>query len=249
MAVLKNIAVAAGVAAVLAVGPTLGEVAYAAPSTPPAWPYTGNDKPVVGLSSSTPQEGSTLLISGTGFAPNTTYQLYLHSSPYLLGSARSDKSGNLNAAVKLPTGSKFDGEHQILIELQGKVVSRTNVRIVAPNSTHNGNGGNGNGNTGLGVAAISTTSAATPGSTSHGKATTPAATSSSDLGVDAISTTAASSPTPAPSSSAPLLKVQAASDDTSTPTGAIAGGSIAALVLIIGGVLLGRSRSRRSRGA
>lgn len=65
----------------------------------------------VSLSSSTPQAGGTIVVSGSGFDPDSTVRITIESTPTHLATVTVDPSGAFSASVAIP--SDFSGSHTI----------------------------------------------------------------------------------------------------------------------------------------
>jgi hypothetical protein len=74
------------------------------------------------LSTYSPPAGSTLTVSGTGFAPDSDVHLTIESTPLLLARATTDAAGAFSVAVTIPPS--YAGHHSIVatgIDPQGSV--------------------------------------------------------------------------------------------------------------------------------
>ena len=67
-----------------------------------------------------------LLISGTGFLPDSEVEVYVYSDPYLLGVATTDDAGNFSTAFSIPTDID-PGSHRI--ELLGNGADGTERQV------------------------------------------------------------------------------------------------------------------------
>lgn len=74
--------------------------------------YPPGTSPTIALSSSTVGCGSSLVVSGQNFAPNSSVELTLHSGAIDLGTVTTDGSGAFSAEVTIPS-SVGAGSHEI----------------------------------------------------------------------------------------------------------------------------------------
>jgi hypothetical protein len=84
-----------------------------APSAPATVP-TGSGP--LGTPSGAPgglAQGSTVTLTGSGYAPNSTVSLYIYSTPTLLGTVTTDGSGSFSKAVTIPA-SLAPGAHHLV---------------------------------------------------------------------------------------------------------------------------------------
>lgn len=99
-AVTGKIAVAG---AIVAVPVTVAAAAHAAPySTAPAT-----------VSDSTPAPGEGVTVTGSGFAPNSSVTVEIHSTVVTLATVTADANGTASAAVTIPTGLAPGSSHSI----------------------------------------------------------------------------------------------------------------------------------------
>jgi hypothetical protein len=70
--------------------------------------------PPPATSSTTPTAGSSITISGDGFAPNTTLTIELHSTPIVLANTQTDGTGHYSVSVVIPADTP-PGAHEIVI--------------------------------------------------------------------------------------------------------------------------------------
>lgn len=117
-----------------------------------AAPYT--TQPTISVSTQTPAIGSTIAVSGNGFAPNELVTVTLGG--HVLGTARADASGSFSLNISLPTG--VSGNQSILATglTSGKTTSiQLNVQSEAGAGGGTGNvGGGGGGLPATGAAVI-----------------------------------------------------------------------------------------------
>jgi hypothetical protein len=70
--------------------------------------------PTVQLSTSSITAGGSITITGTGFAPVTTFSVVLHSVPVTLGSVTTTLAGTFSAVVTIPSTTAI-GTHTVLV--------------------------------------------------------------------------------------------------------------------------------------
>ena len=71
-------------------------------------------------------------MKGTGFAPESTVTLTLHSEPVEVGTATTDASGNFTAEVTVPAATEA-GDHTVVAESASPAVSATApLTVTAP---------------------------------------------------------------------------------------------------------------------
>jgi len=75
--------------------------------------------------------GSTVTLSGSGYAPGATLDLELHSDPVQLGTVTTDDQGAFTTDIEIPADAP-EGDHELVVSSQGTVVSTTPVTLVAP---------------------------------------------------------------------------------------------------------------------
>ena len=84
------------------------------------------------------QPDNTSSVSGTGFRPGTNVQVYIYSTPRLLGSVSTDANGNFTGTVPIPTDLEF-GRHTLQVNgytADGEVRSLSlGVVLEAPKAT------------------------------------------------------------------------------------------------------------------
>src|SRR3954452_21870015 len=90
--------------------------------------------PTLFVSASAVVPGQTITDSGTGYQPNETVTITLHSDPVVLGTATGDSSGAWSTQVMIPSDTSL-GTHTITaIGTAGNFASVT-ITVVAPPST------------------------------------------------------------------------------------------------------------------
>lgn len=128
---------------------TLG-LAFAASSN--AAPYT--NQPVLTLSTSTPLEGSTLTVAGSGFGGGDTINITLHTATYNLGSVTTTGSGTFSTQVTLPAG--VTGQHTIVAtDANTGQTASASIDIIASGSSNGGTSSSSGGLSNTGVAVMS----------------------------------------------------------------------------------------------
>lgn len=85
-----------------------GTPARTAPAQPPAQTPVSKDLQV---DDHTPPIGGKVLVTGQGYKPGTTVDLWLHSEPVYLGRVVADANGHISAWVTLPAG--VTGDHTV----------------------------------------------------------------------------------------------------------------------------------------
>jgi hypothetical protein len=70
--------------------------------------------PTLGLSSTSVTAGDSVTISGSGFVPNSTSTVVLHSSPVTLATVTMSATGTFSATVTIPTGTAA-GAHTLTV--------------------------------------------------------------------------------------------------------------------------------------
>lgn len=93
-----------GIAAAVTVTPVL------VAATAHAGPY--NTSPIT-TSTSQPAAGGQVHITASGFMPNSTVQIYIHSTPVLLATVKADANGVVNATVQVPSTFAAGSAHTI----------------------------------------------------------------------------------------------------------------------------------------
>jgi hypothetical protein len=80
-----------------------------------------------GTASITATAGSSVTVTGSGFAAETDVEVWLHSDPVLLGTVRADASGAFTATFALPATAPR-GDHLVVLngtDVNGEAISRT----------------------------------------------------------------------------------------------------------------------------
>jgi hypothetical protein len=96
------------------------------------------------ISDSSPTPGSSVNVSASGFQPNSTAQILLHSTPVLLATSPTDANGTVSATVTIPTDAAL-GAHDIVLsgdDSSGSAMSVSiPITVVAATTTSTGSGG------------------------------------------------------------------------------------------------------------
>ena len=71
--------------------------------------------PAVTVAPSTVEAGKTVTVKGTGFAPESTVTITLHSEPVEVGTATTDENGDFTADVTVPADTEA-GDHTVVAE-------------------------------------------------------------------------------------------------------------------------------------
>ncbi len=88
---------------------TAATMAFTMTSSPAgAVPYGGSG---IVVSDASPSAGGSVTVTGSGFAPNSDVDLFILSTPVLLGTFKADASGVVTAVVALPNG--LTGDHTL----------------------------------------------------------------------------------------------------------------------------------------
>ena len=88
--------------------------------------------PAVTVEPSTVEAGKTVTVKGTGFAPESSVTLTLHSEPVEVGTATADENGAFSAEVTVPANTEA-GDHTVVAESGTPVVSATApLTVTAP---------------------------------------------------------------------------------------------------------------------
>ena len=78
------------------------------------------------------EAGKTVNVKGTGFAPESTVTITLHSEPVEVGTATTDENGDFTAEVTVPADTEA-GDHTVVAESGAPVVSATApLTVIAP---------------------------------------------------------------------------------------------------------------------
>ncbi len=101
------------------------------PTTPPSTPSTSPTTPspacattilgVQHLSDGTPvfAPGATLHVISTGFIPNNTAQVIMHSTPVVLASVTADSTGSIDVTVHVPNSLAL-GHHELIVTMPSR---------------------------------------------------------------------------------------------------------------------------------
>lgn len=107
-------------------------------------------------------QGGSLTVTGTGFAPETEYQVELHSTPQALGTVTTGVDGSLEFTAPIAASTPA-GAHRVVVLLDGEEVAGADVTITAaatgnasPAGTGTGTGTTSAGGTGTGSGLAST---------------------------------------------------------------------------------------------
>ena len=106
------------------------------------------------VSTTMPEEGATITVSGRFFTPGAVITLVLHSQTFVLGTVTVAADGTFTASVTLPHG--VTGAHLIIAEGQGNAKCPADpIQIqIQGGHTPNGTGGTGTSTTGVDVAML-----------------------------------------------------------------------------------------------
>ncbi|WP_423920943.1 ParB/Srx family N-terminal domain-containing protein [Frigoribacterium sp. 2-23] len=100
------------------------------PTTPPAQPGPGAGAPSVTVSGEL-RAGGAITVTGAGFAPRTSgLQVWIRSTPQLLGTVSTDFSGAFRLAAVLPANLPA-GAHTVAVTLNGVDVAAQAVTVAA----------------------------------------------------------------------------------------------------------------------
>jgi hypothetical protein len=72
--------------------------------------------------------GASIPITGTGFAPFEVVDIWLHSTPVLLGTLIADAQGRISGSFPMPTSIAAGTHHIVLVDEAG--VSHTSAALV-----------------------------------------------------------------------------------------------------------------------
>ncbi|WP_245643546.1 pullulanase-type alpha-1,6-glucosidase [Sanguibacter suarezii] len=106
-----------------------------AQATTPVDPPTPTDptdlEASISLSESSVRPGDSITVSGTGFAPGETVQVWIRSTPQLLVAQVADANGSISVTVTVPLGTEV-GEHSIrVVGLTSAREASAPLRVVA----------------------------------------------------------------------------------------------------------------------
>jgi hypothetical protein len=112
------------------------------PTTPPVTPVAPVEPSIPAAGSGVPTEsnpaqgGSTFTLTVTGMTPNSDVEIYLHSTPVLLGTFRSDAQGVVTATVTIPLGTEVGTHHLVFTDVAtGKSVTSAAFSVQAAGSS------------------------------------------------------------------------------------------------------------------
>jgi len=100
----RTFATLAAAATIVASPVVIAATAHAGPYSPP--PVT--------VSTSHPSVGGEVNVVASGFKPNSTVQVSIHSVPILLTTTTADANGNIDVTVKVPSDFTPGSAHQIV---------------------------------------------------------------------------------------------------------------------------------------
>lgn len=117
--------------------------------TPAAQAYPASTCATLSVSTTHPQVGASLVVTGAAFAPRATIRLELHTKVYALATVHSDADGAFSTRVTLPAG--VHGRH-LIVAVGGAVAScpadpyqalsiQTGGTTVTGTGSSSGNGG------------------------------------------------------------------------------------------------------------
>jgi len=99
--------------------------------TPSASPTQPSATQLIRLSTTTVEQGGKLVVSGTGFAPNTSIELWLHSTPVLLAQTDVGATGEFAKEITIPP-TTAPGAHKVVVSTSnGDVAVNLEVRTVS----------------------------------------------------------------------------------------------------------------------
>ena len=97
--------------------------------------------PALSLDATTVEQGGTVSVTGSGFAPGSVLTLELHSNPVVLGSVEVGGDRTFSQTVTIPLDTPTDTDHSLVAQLpNGKTVS-TPLTVTAKQTTGGGTGG------------------------------------------------------------------------------------------------------------
>ncbi|MFB6611017.1 hypothetical protein ACFCVO_11885 [Agromyces sp. NPDC056379] len=121
---------------VVRTGPAHGDVVLASATVPTdCEENAGPVEPIVGELSVTGSlvPGGAITVTGTGFAPNTQYDVELHSTPQALGTATTDGNGDFILLATIGTATPA-GDHDVVVFLDGDEITSTGIVVAATNT-------------------------------------------------------------------------------------------------------------------
>lgn len=105
-------------------------------ATAHAGPYTPTP---VSVSTSHPNAGGELNVVASGFKPNSSVQVLIHSAPILLTTTTADATGSIDVTVKVPSDFTPGSAHQIIasgVSPSGALVNDTvNITLAGGGSS------------------------------------------------------------------------------------------------------------------
>jgi hypothetical protein len=114
----RTFATLAAAAAIVASPVVIAATAHAGPYAP---------TPVT-VSTTHPSAGGQVHVVASGFKPNSSVQVSIHSAPVLLATTTADANGNIDVTVTVPSGFTPGSAHQIVasgVDPSGAQVSDT----------------------------------------------------------------------------------------------------------------------------
>ena len=128
--------------AVAALGLVFVVPATTASAAPVCPPYPANAGASLAVSTTNPQPGETITVSGSHFVANASVRLELHTTVTVLKTVQADANGDFTTTVKLPDG--VTGTHTIVaatgIPTSGNCATPTVTITIQGTSTNTGGG-------------------------------------------------------------------------------------------------------------
>lgn len=88
--------------------------------------------PAVIVEPSSVEAGKSVTVRGTGFAPESTVTITLHSEPVEVGTATTDENGDFTAEVTVPANTEA-GDHTVIAESNAPTVTASApLTVTAP---------------------------------------------------------------------------------------------------------------------
>lgn len=79
--------------------------------------------------------GSTSVVDGTGFAPNSDIRIEMHSTPIELGTVRSDPTGSFRTTISIPQSSAAGNHHLVFVYVtSGQAVDSIPFTVALPSA-------------------------------------------------------------------------------------------------------------------
>jgi len=120
IALIAVIAIAALASASVAVGGAFGFINQRVQAVIPASSVSGSTQTAV-VTPSIQSVGQTVTVSGTGYTPDSTVTITLHSTPVVLGTTTSDNSGNAGPVSEtIPLSTDTTITHTITLSTPGQ---------------------------------------------------------------------------------------------------------------------------------